>query len=108
MAKTLDEYKVEVTAETEAAKPMMILNSDGSESEMTDADYEWHIETTAKGRFDMEQSAYKYQRIEAYGSISDQLDMIYTDIDDGKLNKNGSWYKFIKKARSHACWYANT
>ena len=39
------------------------------------------------------------QRVAEYGSIGDQLDMIYKDIDGGKLNKNGSWYKFIKQVK---------
>ena len=47
MAKSLDDYKAEVTAEVESQKPMMILNSDGSEKEMTESDYEWHIDVTA-------------------------------------------------------------
>ena len=99
MAKTLEEYKTEVTAEVEASKPMMILNSDGTEKEMSDADYEWYIETTSQGRFDMEQNAYKDIRIAEYGSIGDQLDMLYKDIDAGKLNKNGEFYKHVKKVK---------
>tara|TARA_R100001015_G_C4600456_1_gene155424 strand:- start:167 stop:487 length:321 start_codon:yes stop_codon:yes gene_type:complete len=99
MAKSLDDYKAEVTAEVESQKPMMILNSDGSEKEMTESDYEWHIDVTAKGRYELEQFGYMDQRVAEYGSIGDQLDMIYKDIDGGKLNKNGSWYKFIKKVK---------
>ena len=99
MAKSLDDYKAEVTTEVEAQKPMMILNSDGTEKEMSEADYEWYIATTAQGRYDMEQMAYAEARIAEYGSIGDQLDMLYKDIDAGKLNKNGAWYKFIKKVK---------
>lgn len=47
----------------------------------------------------MEQFAYADARIAEYGSIGDQLDMIYKDIDAGKLNKNGAWYKLIKKVK---------
>ena len=43
--------------------------------------------------------AYAEARIAGYGSIGDQLDMLYKDIDAGKLNKNGAWYKFIKKVK---------
>jgi hypothetical protein len=35
-------------------------------------------------------------RITNYGNWQDQLDKLYHDIDDGKLDKNGSWYKHIK------------
>ena len=38
MAKSLDDYKAEVTTEVEAQKPMMILNSDGTEKEMSESD----------------------------------------------------------------------
>ena len=50
MAKSLDDYKAEVTSEVEAQKPMMILNSDGTEKEMSEVDYEWYIATTALDR----------------------------------------------------------
>ena len=99
MAKTLEEYKTEVTAEVESQKPMMILNSDGSESEMTDSDYEWYINVTSQGRYDIEQKGYIEKRQAEYGGIGDQLDMLYKDIDGAKLNKNGSFYKHVKKVK---------
>ena len=34
-----------------------------------------------------------------YPSISDQLDKLYHDIDDGKLDKTGSWYKAVKDTK---------
>jgi len=34
-----------------------------------------------------------------YGNWQDQLDKLYHDIDDGKLDKNGSWYKHIKAVK---------
>jgi hypothetical protein len=38
-------------------------------------------------------------RITNYGNWQDQLDKLYHDIDDGKLDKNGSWYKHIKAVK---------
>ncbi len=35
----------------------------------------------------------------AYLSIAEQLDMLWHDIDEGKLDKNGEWYKAIKKVK---------
>jgi len=35
----------------------------------------------------------------SYPSISDQLDQLYHDIDDGKLDKTGSWYLAIKATK---------
>ena len=34
-----------------------------------------------------------------YGNWQDQLDKLYHDIDDGKLDKDGSWYKHIKAVK---------
>ena len=34
-----------------------------------------------------------------YSKIADQLDKLWHDIDDGKLDKNGSWYKAIKAVK---------
>ena len=34
-----------------------------------------------------------------YGNWQDQLDKLYHDIDDEKLDKNGSWYKHIKAVK---------
>jgi len=35
----------------------------------------------------------------SYPSIADQLDKLYHDIDDGKLDKTGSWYTAIKAVK---------
>ena len=35
----------------------------------------------------------------SYPSITDQLDKLYHDIDDGKLDKTGSWYLAIKATK---------
>ena len=34
-----------------------------------------------------------------YLSVAEQLDMLWHDIDEGKLDKNGEWYKAIKKVK---------
>jgi hypothetical protein len=36
---------------------------------------------------------------DSYPSISDQLDKLFHDIDDGKLDKTGSWYLAIKATK---------
>ena len=35
----------------------------------------------------------------SYPSISDQLDMLFHDITNGKLGKTGSWYKAVKATK---------
>lgn len=39
---------------------------------------------------------YKQKRQKAYGPITEQLDMMFRDIDAGKLNKTGELYLHIK------------
>ena len=36
---------------------------------------------------------------EPYLSIQDQLDQLWHDIDDGKLDKTGSWYLGVKAVK---------
>ena len=35
----------------------------------------------------------------SYPSISDQLDMLFHDITNGKLDETGSWYKAVKATK---------
>ena len=42
---------------------------------------------------------YKTDREDAYADIKDQLDQLWHDIDDGKLDKTGSWYKSVKDVK---------
>jgi hypothetical protein len=37
------------------------------------------------------------KRFEKYGNVQKQLLMIFNDIENNQLNKNGNFYKFIKK-----------
>ena len=39
------------------------------------------------------------KRKKQYLSWQEQLDKLYHDIDDGKLDKTGSWYKHIKAVK---------
>ena len=39
------------------------------------------------------------KRIIGYGSIGDQLDMLYKDIVAGKVDATGEWAKMIKKVK---------
>ena len=39
------------------------------------------------------------KRITEYLSWNEQLDKLYHDIDDGKLDKTGSWYTHIKAVK---------
>jgi len=43
---------------------------------------------------------YKEKRVDAYGSIGDQLDMLFHDMTAGKGDKTGDWYAAIAKVKS--------
>ena len=44
-------------------------------------------------------NAYQRKRKEEYLSWNEQLDLLWHDINDGKLDKTGSWYKHIKAVK---------
>ena len=39
------------------------------------------------------------QRLLEYGGWQEQLDKLYHDIDNGKLDETGEWFKAIKKVK---------
>jgi hypothetical protein len=41
----------------------------------------------------------KYRTNRKYATIGDQLDQLWHDIDDGKLDKTGSWYLAVKAVK---------
>ena len=43
-----------------------------------------------------EWDTYASKRKREYPDIKDQLDQLWHDIDDGKLDKTGTWYKAVK------------
>ena len=75
---TLEELTTEATAEIEAAKPMY-KQVNNERLEFTDADYAQAVTDLANSKWDTQQFGYVQARQEAYGSIADQLDMIYWD-----------------------------
>ena len=44
-------------------------------------------------------SEWSNDRKAAYMDIRDQLDMLYHDMKNGKLDTDGEWYKAIKKVK---------
>jgi len=79
---TLEELQEQVRAEVEEAKPLtkvIVSGNQQTEVELTDDEYEAKIISQANNLFDIQENGYKTARQEAYGSIADQLDMIYWD-----------------------------
>ena len=50
-------------------------------------------------KWETQQFGYIQARQEAFESIGNQLDQLFWDIDNNKLDKTGEWYKAIKKIK---------
>jgi hypothetical protein len=96
--KTIEQFRTEATSEIESAKPMY-AQVNNERREFTDAEYDQAIEDLAQSKLDTQDNGYIRARQEAFASIGDQLDQLYWDIDAGKLDKTGVWYKAIKKVK---------
>tara|TARA_R100000734_G_C3270651_1_gene66711 strand:+ start:50 stop:370 length:321 start_codon:yes stop_codon:yes gene_type:complete len=96
--KTIEQFRTEATSEIESAKPMY-AQVNNERREFTDAEYDQAIEDLAQSKLDEQDNGYIRARQEAFASIGDQLDQLYWDIDAGKLDKTGEWYKAIKKVK---------
>ena len=92
---TLEELTTEATAEIEAAKPLY-KQVNNERLEFTDDDYDQAITDLANSKYDQQENGYKSARQEAYGSITDQLDMQYWDA----VNGTTTWKDHITQVKS--------
>ena len=92
---TLEELTTEATAEIEAAKPLF-KQVNNERLEFTDDDYDQAITDLANSKYDQQENGYKIARQEAYGSIPDQLDMMYWD----NVNGTTTWKDHIAQVKS--------
>ena len=96
--KTIEQFRTEATSEIESAKPLY-AQVNNERKEFTDSEYDQAIEDLAQSKLDDQDNGYKRSRLESYGSWTEQLDSLWHDIDQGKLDKTGSWYKAVKKVK---------
>ena len=92
---TLEELTVEATAEIEAAKPLY-KQVNNERLEFTDADYDQAITDLANSKWDTQQFGYVQARQEAYGALSEQMDMQYWD----SVNGTTTWADHIAQVKS--------
>jgi hypothetical protein len=92
---TLEELTTEATAEIEAAKPMY-KQVNNERLEFDSADYDQAITDLANSKWNDQQFGYIQARQEAYGSIGDQLDMMYKDEVDGTT----TWKDHVAQVKS--------
>ena len=91
---TLEELTVVATQEIEEAKPMY-KQVNNERLEFTDADYDQAIVDLANSKWNDQQFGYIQARQEAYGSITDQLDMQYWD----NVNGTTTWQEHIAQVK---------
>ena len=92
---TLEELTTEATAEIEAAKPLF-KQVNNERLEFDSADYDQAITDLANSKWNDQQFGYIQARQEAYGSIGDQLDMMYKDEVDGTT----TWKDHVAQVKS--------
>ena len=96
--KTIAQFRTESASEIESEKPLY-AQVNNERREFTDAEYDQAIEDRAQYKLDEQDNGYVRARQEAYDSFGNQLDQLFWDIDAGKLDKTGAWYKAIKKIK---------
>jgi hypothetical protein len=92
---TLEELTVIATQEVEDAKPMY-KQVNNERLEFSQADYDQAIIDRANSKWNDQQFGYIQARQEAYGSIADQLDMMYWD----GVNGTTVWADHIAQVKS--------
>ena len=98
MAKTKEQLQTEADAEIEAAKPLY-KQVNKKRIEFDESDYAQRKIDLGNFKWEEQQFGYIEARQSAYGSIGDQLDMLYHDMEAGKGDKTGEWFKAIKKVK---------
>ena len=92
---TLEELTTEATAEIEAAKPLY-KQVNNERLEFSSADYDQAITDLANSKWNDQQFGYIQARQEAYGSVAEQLDMMYWD----GVNGTTVWADHIAQVKS--------
>jgi len=92
---TLEELKVEAAAEVEAAKPLF-KQVNNERLEFSASDYDQRVIDLANSKWNDQQFGYIQARQEGYGSIADQLDMMYWD----GVNGTTTWSDHIAQVKS--------
>ena len=82
---TLEELTVIATQEIEDAKPLY-KQVNNERLEFSQSDYDQAIIDLANSKWNEQQFGYIQARQEAYGSIAEQLDMMYWDSVNGTTN----------------------
>ena len=92
---TLEELTVIATQEIEDAKPLY-KQVNNERLEFSQSDYDQAIIDLANSKWNDQQFGYIQARQEAYGSIAEQLDMMYWD----GVNGTSTWADHIEQVKA--------
>jgi len=92
---TQEELQAQADQEIEDAKPLY-KQVNNERMEFSEADYAQAKTDLGNSKWDEQQNGYKAARQEAYGSIQDQLDMLYWD----EVNSTTTWKDHIAQVKS--------
>tara|TARA_R100000329_G_scaffold140447_1_gene122731 strand:- start:83 stop:397 length:315 start_codon:yes stop_codon:yes gene_type:complete len=95
---TKEELQAQADAEIEAAKPLK-KSVNGVVSEFDENDYAQAKIDLGNSKWEEQQFGYITARQQAFESTGNQLDQLFWDIHNNKLDKTGEWYKAIKKIK---------
>ena len=98
---TLEEFKTECRSELQALRDGdgIYKQVNNERLPISDDDFEQMVVDCANSKFDQQENGYKTARQEAYDSTGNQLDQLFWDIHNNKLDKTGEWYKAIKAVK---------
>ena len=95
---TKDELQAIANQEIDDAKPLY-AQVNNERREFTDAEYDQAKIDLGNSKWNDQQFGYIQARQEAYDSTGNQLDQLFWDIHNNKLDKTGEWYKAIKAVK---------
>jgi hypothetical protein len=95
---TLEEFKTECRTELQALRDGdgIFKQVNNQRLPISDDDFEQMVIDCANGKFNEQEFGYIQARQEAYGSIADQLDMMYWD----NVNGTTTWKDHIAQVKS--------
>ena len=102
--KTSEQFRTEATTEINAKKTAnggdgLFAQVNNERREFTEAEYDQAIEDLAQSKLDEQDNGYARARQEAYPALPEQFDLLFKDMLADKGDKNGEWFKAIKKVK---------
>jgi hypothetical protein len=95
---TLEEFQAECRSELQALRDGdgIFKQVNNERLPISDDDFEQMVVDCANSKFDNQENGYKTARQEAYGSIAEQLDMMYWD----NVNGTSTWQDHIAQVKT--------